>query len=164
MPSRLYYWFALALSVAGIGLALINNQQDSAALVAFVIAFVLISAGGIGELLVPFLLWRFGRFGKCERAIRARIRLGESLLKQPIVTQDEATHWDALTQQVLRKFLGGEWHKEFRNFLRVGRIDQALEEDRRRVVSARIHVLIDLRKAINNRAISITLNRDVKLS
>jgi hypothetical protein len=164
MPPRLYYWFALAGALAGIGLGLIKIQQDEVALAAFVLAFVFVLVGGIGELLVPFLIWQFGRFGKCDRAGRVQIALGESLLKQPIVTQDEATHWDALTQQVLRKFLGGPWHQEFRNYLRVGGINQQLEEERRRRVSAKVHVLISLRKAVENRTISVLFDENVKLS
>ena len=141
-----------------------RNQQDFAALVAFIIAFFLVLTGGIGELLVPFLIWQFGKFGKCDRAIRARIKVGESLLRQPIVTQDEAIHWDALTQQVLRKCLGGEWHHEFRNFMRIGSINQTVEEHRRSVVSGKIHVLIALRKAVENRTISVTFDKNVSLS
>lgn len=164
MPPRLYYYFALAASVAGIGLALIRNQQDFAALIAFIIAFSFIFIGGIGELLVPLLIWQFGRFGKCDRAIRARIKVGEGVLKQRIVTQEEATNWDALTQQVMRKFLGGEWHPEFRNYLRAGSINQELEERRRRMMSAKIHVLISIRKAVEDRAISVMLDKNVTLS
>jgi hypothetical protein len=164
VPSRLYYWFALAGTLTAIGVGLLGKQLNTLALTAFVGAFALVLIGGIGELLVPFLIWQFGKFGKCDRAIKKRIKVGEALLNQPIVTQNEATHWDALTQQVFRRFLGGEWHKEFREYLRIGGVNQELEERRRRIVSAKIHALISLRKTIESRSTSVTLDKSVKLS
>ena len=115
MPPRLYYWLALGGTGTAIGVSLINHW-DRLALGAFLAAFVFVLMGGLFELLIPALVWRFGRFGKFDRALQARIKLGESLLKQPVVSHDEAQHWDALTQQVLRKYIGGEWHQEFRRY------------------------------------------------
>jgi hypothetical protein len=164
MPPRLYYWLALGGTATAIGVALMVNHLNIQALVAFIVAFALVVTGGIGELLVPFLIWQFGRYGKGDRALRARIKLGESLLKQPAATQDECTHWDALTQQVLRKYIGGEWHPIIRGFLIGKDVHQPLEEHRRIIVAEKIHDLIVLRKTLENRGTIVIHDRNIKLS
>jgi hypothetical protein len=157
MPTRLYYWLVLAGTTTAIGVALMAKHLDVLALAAFTVAFILVLTGGIAELLVPFLIWRFEHFGKCDRAIQARIKLGETLLKQPVATQDECTHWDALTQKVLRKYLGGEWHPELRRFASSD-VGQSVEEHRRVLVAQKLHQLIAVRKALENREIIVILD------
>ena len=159
MPPRLYYWLALAGTATVVGVALIVNNQNIQALIAFLGAFGLVLTGGISELLMPFLIWQFGRYGKCDRAIRTRIKLGEKLLKQPIATQVECARWDALTQQVLRKYVGGEWHPEIRNFFISPDVRQPLEEHRRMLVARKIHDLIILRKTLRDRGNIVLLDR-----
>jgi hypothetical protein len=159
MPPRLYYWLALAGTATVIGVALIVNNINIQARIAFIGAFVLVLTGGISELLMPFLIWQFGRYGKCDRAIRTRIKKGEKLLKQPIATQVECARWDALTQQVLRKYVGGERHPEIRNFFTSPDVCQPLEEQRRMLVARKIHDLIILRKALRRRGNIVILDR-----
>jgi hypothetical protein len=159
MPRRLINWLALAGTATVVGVALIVNNLNIQALIAFIGAFVLVLTGGISELLMPFLIWQFGRSGKCDRAIRTRIKLGEKLLKQPIATQVECARWDALTQQVLRKYVGGEWHPEIRNFFISPDVRQPLEEHRRMLVARKIHDLIILRKTLRDRGNIVLLDR-----
>jgi hypothetical protein len=161
--------FTLSVGLIGLSLnpAIPDSHRPMLALLGYssmVLGSLFVLFGLLFIVTIPELRWYFGRSGRCDRAIRGRIELGESLLTQPIVSQEEATNWDALTQHVLRKFLGGEWHPQFRNYLRGGGIAQPVEEYRRRVVSARIHVLMVLRTAIENRSTSIMLNRNIKLS
>ena len=121
------------------------------------------SAGGIFELLIPAIVWQFGRFGKFDGPLRIRIRLGESLLRQPVVSHDEAQHWDASTQQVLRKYIGGEWHQEFRRYDNFD-TRQPQEINRRAVISGKLHALISLRKTLENRETFVIPDRKVKLT
>jgi hypothetical protein len=163
MPPRLYYWLALAGTTATIGFGLLANHMGEAALGAFASAFLLVLVGGIAELFVPYLRWQFGDSGKCDRAIRGRIKLGQSLLKQPVASQDECTHWDALTQQVLRRYFGGDWHPEFQQYM-ASDATHSWEDARRTAIARKLDYLQDLRSSLQRREAVLVPNQKVRTS
>lgn len=160
-----------ALSVALIGLSVNPAIPNSTRPILSLLGYGSLAAGALVilsaclfVLAIPQLQWWFGQYGQCDRAIKRRIRLGERLLTQPVVSGDEAMHWDALTQQVLRRFLGGEWHIAYNRYLRTGSFPHPVEETRRAILSRKLHQLILMRTEVEQRSISVTLDRRVTLS
>lgn len=92
MMQRLLVWlmtdmacFTLAIAIIGLDASLPPwlPPPRRVALAFLALGSTIILLGVVVEAVVPFLCWRFGAHGRCERAIRRRIRLANDSLKAP---------------------------------------------------------------------------------
>jgi hypothetical protein len=157
MPPRLYYWLALGGTATAIGVALIVNHYNTTALVAFMVAFICVATGGMAELLVPFFTWEFSRYGKCDRAVQERIKLGQKLLARPVLDEETWIEWQARTEFVLGRYLG-RWNPAFRLLESAGKYQEGYDytqDDRKILMAKQLKTMMDLRKQLRERDVVV---------
>lgn len=115
---------------------------------------VVILLGCTVELVYPWLRWLLGRFGKCERAVQRRIKVGESLLSKLVVTRDDLLGWQETTQAVLLKYLG-LWHPQFKRFETDGGYEVANQDVDKTVIAKQLGTLRELRKSLIERTVTL---------
>lgn len=156
MPPRLYYWLALGMSLGATGVPLMVNHYNTAALVVFSAAFLLLASGAIAEIAVPFFRWQLSSFGKVDRQIQKRITEARGLLRSGL-GPDEYLTWVRNTQIVMRSSFG-PWSPEYRQFdqLTTSAAASLSFGDRyRQALVEHVYFLMELRKRLRERAVVI---------
>lgn len=165
MPARLYYWLALGGTASAVGVALMVNHFSVAALVAFISAFSFVLIGGISELLLPGLVWWFGRHGSFERAINRHMREGEKLLKQgSFLGREHHLAWSNSVKMSLVKYLGCDhFHEVVNEFEAAGWSYTYRFPDAKGLVRQQYAVLQKIREDVRSRKLIIILDSSIKL-
>ena len=163
MERLLQVWITPGLTcyTLAVGLFGLRLHLDRLASTAIVVGSALILVG-FTEALCRWLVWRFWKYGRLDRAVKKQIKLGEALLRQSVVIRNESAHWDNMTQQVLRRYLGDNSHPELLAFESC--VDPSVAEDYKTIVAQKIHQLMMLRQKAKNREVPVIPNRAVRLS
>lgn len=175
---RLQAWLmpglaCFTLSVAALGFRmnpatprLVRPALELASSSLMALGSVLIIVGFLVEITIPSLVWRFGRFGRFDRAIKRCIqRATRRILPDVALSYENWRGWQRDTSVVLSKHLGGEWHPQVTRFQSFGSYNvenqdyfRTMPPEHRKVLTIQqLNVLSELRRILRNKPESIMI-------